>query len=43
MIGCSFVLLISQDDKGPGFKVKTLKTNNNCQDAFKNPRACTTI
>lgn len=43
MIGCSFVLLISQDDKGPGFKVKTLKTNHNCQDAFKNPRACTTI
>ncbi|WMV47210.1 hypothetical protein MTR67_040595 [Solanum verrucosum] len=42
MIGCPFVLLISQDGRGPGFKVKTLKTNHNCQDAFKNPRACTT-
>ncbi|XP_049397436.1 uncharacterized protein LOC125861621 [Solanum stenotomum] len=41
MIGCPFVLLISQDGKGPGFKVKTLKINHNCEDAFKNPRACT--
>ncbi|KAK6780528.1 hypothetical protein RDI58_022712 [Solanum bulbocastanum] len=42
MIGCPFVLLISQDGKGPGFTVKTLKTNHNCQDAFKNSRSCTT-
>ncbi|KAG5601267.1 hypothetical protein H5410_032637, partial [Solanum commersonii] len=41
MIGCPFVLLISQDGKGPDFKVKTLKINHNCEDAFKNPRACT--
>ncbi|WMV43053.1 hypothetical protein MTR67_036438 [Solanum verrucosum] len=41
MIGCPFVLLISQDGKGPGFKVETLKINHNCEDAFKNPRACT--
>ncbi|KAK6783898.1 hypothetical protein RDI58_017352 [Solanum bulbocastanum] len=41
MIGYPFVLFISQDGKGPGFKVKTLKINHNCDDAFKNPRACT--
>lgn len=41
MIGCLFVLLILQDGKGPGFKIKILKTNHNCKDAFLNPRACT--
>ncbi|KAK6780248.1 hypothetical protein RDI58_022432 [Solanum bulbocastanum] len=40
MIGCPFVLLISQDGKGPGFRVKTLKPNHNCEDAFKNLKAC---
>ncbi|XP_055823638.1 rRNA (cytosine-C(5))-methyltransferase NOP2C-like isoform X1 [Solanum dulcamara] len=43
IIGCPFALLISQDGKGPGFKVKTLKTYHNCENAFKNSRACTTI
>ncbi|KAG5611308.1 hypothetical protein H5410_022589 [Solanum commersonii] len=28
--------------KGPYFMVKTLKINHNFEDAYKNPRACTT-
>uniref|UniRef100_A0A1S4DCF4 Protein FAR1-RELATED SEQUENCE n=1 Tax=Nicotiana tabacum TaxID=4097 RepID=A0A1S4DCF4_TOBAC len=41
VVGCPFVCLISEDKKGPGFKVKTLKTEHNCEDAFENPRAKT--
>ncbi|XP_019263192.1 PREDICTED: uncharacterized protein LOC109240955 [Nicotiana attenuata] len=39
VVGCPFVCLISEDKKGPGFKIKTLKTEHNCEDAFENPRA----
>nr|XP_009772064.1 PREDICTED: uncharacterized protein LOC104222527 [Nicotiana sylvestris] len=41
VVGCPFVCLISEDKKGTGFKIKTLKTEHNCEDAFENPRAKT--
>ncbi|KAM3376012.1 hypothetical protein P3S68_014726 [Capsicum galapagoense] len=33
--GCPFVILVSLDGKGPGFKVKTLIEKHTCEDAFK--------
>nr|XP_009792001.1 PREDICTED: uncharacterized protein LOC104239151 [Nicotiana sylvestris] len=30
-----------KNKKGPGFKIKTLKTEHNCEDVFENPRAKT--
>ncbi|XP_019265332.1 PREDICTED: uncharacterized protein LOC109242912 [Nicotiana attenuata] len=41
VVGCPFECLISEDKKGRGFKMKTLKTEHNCEDAFENPRAKT--
>ncbi|XP_075076275.1 uncharacterized protein LOC142162946 [Nicotiana tabacum] len=41
VVDCPFVCLISEDKKGLGFKIKTLKTRHNCEDAFENPRAKT--
>lgn len=42
IVDCPFVILISRDGKGPGFRVKTLNTNHNYEDAFINIRATTT-
>ncbi|KAM3289691.1 hypothetical protein P3S67_017980 [Capsicum chacoense] len=39
--GCPFVILVSLDGKGPGFKVKTLIGKHTCEDGFTNPRATT--
>ncbi|XP_019244503.1 PREDICTED: uncharacterized protein LOC109224378 [Nicotiana attenuata] len=41
VVGCPFECLISEDKKGPGFKMKILKTEHNCEDAFENPKAKT--
>ncbi|XP_019246323.1 PREDICTED: uncharacterized protein LOC109225975 [Nicotiana attenuata] len=38
-VGCPFELLISQDNRDQGFKIKTLKTKHTCEPAYKNPRA----
>ncbi|KAM3320971.1 hypothetical protein P3S67_008173 [Capsicum chacoense] len=37
--GCPFVILVSLDGKGSGFKVKTLIEKHTCEDTFTNPRA----
>lgn len=42
MIDCRFVFLISWDSKGSDFRAITLNTNHNCENIFKNSRACTT-
>ncbi|KAH0716097.1 hypothetical protein KY284_009002 [Solanum tuberosum] len=39
--GCPFAILVSLDGKGPGYKLKTLKQEHNCEEALHNPRATT--
>lgn len=42
IVGCPFVILISLDGKGPGYKVKTFKREHNCEGVLQNPIATTT-
>ncbi|WOK95964.1 hypothetical protein Cni_G04671 [Canna indica] len=38
-VGCPFVCRISKDGDNPGFKIKTLNSNHNCNKSYENPRA----